>query len=392
MKLPSLWPAALFAGGILLSGTRAGLEHLAPVYFVITPALALLLALILLRFDWIRAAAVLGSLAWVLLGLAAAKLEAIDVPHNLISSLIESGKLDSAVPLRWRGRLRADPQRLPWGTRYEISLDQVGSSAGDTPVTGGLRLTLYRDEGQIVAPPAGRAGDRVEAFVHAVTIRNFGNPGNFDNRAFLGRQGIQLLATLRNPQLLAVLDDSHVTMWDRLARARGDLLASLDSLLGDRPQEAALARAMLLGDRSFVEQDRIDEFQRTGVYHVLVLAGLHVGALVFFFEWVGRRLRLSLLPRTVLTLAALAAYTGIVEDRPPILRAALMAAIFLSARLLYRRTDLLNVTALAALGILVVRPSEITDASFLLSISAVAIIGALAVPGLANSSEPYRKG
>src|SRR5258708_27331919 len=43
---------------------------------------------------------------------------------TLFRSLIEAGKLDSSVALRWRGRLRADPLALPWGTRYEINLDR----------------------------------------------------------------------------------------------------------------------------------------------------------------------------------------------------------------------------------------------------------------------------
>ena len=67
-----------------------------------------------------------------------------------------------------------------------------------------------------------------------------------------------------------------------------------------------------------------------------------------------------------------------------------MAAVFLSAKLIYRRMDLLNVAAISALVILAARPSEITDASFLLSFSAVATIGAIAVPCIARSSEPYR--
>ena len=78
------------------------------------------------------------------------------------------------------------------------------------------------------------------------------------------------------------------------------------------------------------------------------------------------------------------------EDRPPIVRAVLMAAVYLSAKLLYRRMDIVNVAAISALAILAARPSEITDASFLLSFSAVATIGAIAVPLISRSSEPYR--
>jgi competence protein ComEC len=52
--------------------------------------------------------------------------------------------------------------------------------------------------------------------------------------------------------------------------------------------------------------------------------------------------------------------------------------------------DLLNLACVSALVILAVRPSEVTDASFLLSFSAIAAIGAVAVPCMARSSEPYR--
>jgi predicted membrane metal-binding protein len=51
---------------------------------------------------------------------------------------------------------------------------------------------------------------------------------------------------------------------------------------------------------------------------------------------------------------------------------------------------LINVAAICALVILAARPSEITDASFLLTFSAVATIGAIAVPGIARSTELYR--
>src|SRR4029077_14833363 len=111
--------------------------------------------------------------AWLLLGAAASKLERASAPPNLASTLIESGKLDAETPLRWRGRVRSDPLGLPWGTRYEINLDEVESSAGVTAVAGGLRLTYYGAESASAVPPLARAGDRVEALVRARPVYNF---------------------------------------------------------------------------------------------------------------------------------------------------------------------------------------------------------------------------
>ncbi len=390
MKLPSLFPAALFAGGILLSyeSERHALTN--PRFFILATLFFLLLGYIALRRSWILAATFLAAGAWLLLGLAASNLERASVSPNLAGTLIESGKLDASTALRWRGRLRGDPLQLPWGMRYEINLEAVESAAGVTPVSGGLRLTYYTPESASVPPPEARAGDRIEVLARARPVYNYGDAGSFDFRGYLARQNIQLQGALRNGQLLAVVDHPRLTVAERFARARGRLLHSLNDLFASRPDQGALARAMLLGDRSFVERDRAANFQKTGTYHVLVLAGLHVGALAAFFLWAGSRLRLGLFPRVLVTLLALTAYAGIVEDRPPILRAVLMAAVFLSAKLIYRRMDLINVAAVSALAILAARPSEITDASFLLSFSAVAAIGAIAVPCIARSSEPYR--
>ncbi len=391
MKLPSLFPVGLFAGGILLSIDLKKCALLSPRFFIFAALLFLLFGYTLLRRNWILAAALFAAGAWLSLGLAAANLERASVPVNLASTLIESGKLDAETALRWRGRLRSDPLPLPWGMRYEIRLDEVDSSAGITPVAGGLRLTFYGADSASSVPPPARAGDRIEVLARARPVHNFGDPGSFDFRGYLARQNIQLQGSLRNGQLLTIVDHPRLTLFDRSARLRGRFLNSLNELFASRPDEGALARAMLLGDRTFVERDRVVDFQKTGVYHVLVLAGLHVGALAAFFLWAGRHLRLVQLQRILLTLLALAAYVNIVEDRPPILRAVLMAAVFLSAKLIYRQMDLINVAAVSALVILAARPSEITDASFLLSFSAVATIGAIAVPCIARSSEPYRR-
>lgn len=82
---------------------------------------------------------------------------------------------------------------------------------------------------------------------------------------------------------------------------------------------------------------------------------------------------------------------AIIEDRPPIVRAALMAIIYLLARILYRRVALLNVVSMAAVAILLFRPSEIAQASFQLSFLAAGIIAAIAQPLLERTAEPYHR-
>jgi competence protein ComEC len=137
---------------------------------------------------------------------------------------------------------------------------------------------------------------------------------------------------------------------------------------------------MLLGDRNFLDSAVVKAFQKTTAYHVLVVAGLHVGALVIFIFSFFRWLRFPITVMTIVTLAVLAAYVGVVQDRPPILRAALMVAFYLRARPLFKQVELLNALGLAALAILLCKPSSLADSSFDLSFLAAGVIAGLALP------------
>jgi competence protein ComEC len=318
-------------------------------------------------------------------------LERAAIPQNHISRLVASGRLDISEPLRWRGRLRSDPVLLPWGFRSEIELEEVDAAGQIVKLSGGMRLSYFRREGEDVLAPTVRAGDRVEALVRARTPRNFLTPGAFDSRAQLARQGIDLTASLRSLELLTPNGDTVRTLASRFARLRGHLLARLNDLFRDAPDQAAVLRAMLLGDYNFLDRDVSLSFQTTSVYHVLVVSGLHVAALAAFIWWVARRLRLSL-PFTVLAIfLVLGFFVAVVEDRPPIERAALMAAVVLLARLMFRRVQILNTLAVAALLVLLKRPSALVEASFQLSFLAALIIGGIALPLVDATSAPFRK-
>jgi competence protein ComEC len=393
MKLPALWILAAFAAGIGIAGRWPG----SPRLWAVVAASGILIGGIVVAgfLSWrgsVAAAWVFAMVAWAAIGGLAASVERATIPANRIARLIAAGRVDPSIPLRWRGRLREDPLTLPWGQRFEIDLEQVESSGAALSTSGGLRVNFYPGA-RVAEPPAGlRAGGRVEVLVKARPPRDYLNPGAFDVKGFLAREKIDVLGSLRSGELLQLVDRPPPTILQRLARARGALLARLDSLFVGHPERGAVARAMLLGDRSFVDSGVVLAFQKTAAYHVLVVAGLHVGALVIFLWWVGKRLRFSILAISVMTLLALTAYVGTVQDRPPILRAALMAALYLCARPLFRRVELLNTIAVAALILLIWKPSSLGDSSFQLSFVAAAVIAGLALPWMERSSAPYRAG
>ena len=388
MRLPALWPAVALAGGILLEWAAP----LVPMAGAALAAAALLAGLLLLRpaRESHRGAWIAGLAAWAALGMLAGALQQRNVAGDDVAALIRAGRLDAGEPLRWRGRLRHGPSKLPSGIRYDVDLEEVEAGGQGRAVSGGLRATLLEFPArERVEPPAVEPGDRIELLLRARVPRNYMDPGAYDERAALERQGIEVIGTLRDGSLLTVVDRPAPRFADRFARLRNRLLETLDALFSGAPDTAAILRAMLLGERGFLQQPVAEKFQQTAVFHVLVLAGLHVAALAGFILWLGRRLRLAPEFTILLTLAVLGCYVLIVEDRPPILRAALMAGVLLFAGIFYRRLILLNTLGVGAGAILCANPAALFDPSFQLSMAAVGAIGALGVPLLQRTTGYY---
>ena len=392
MRVPAVAIAAAFAGGIVFGqwqpvAQRVSLQPLLGAGFALAFLFIFVGILFLKVYRFPHAAAIsLGT--WAVLGVVAAGIAEQPRSANHVLSLLEAGALDLKTPLRWHGRLRDEPARLPWGFGYEINLSGVESEGRLLPASGGLRLSFAPQTKEEAAPDV-HAGDEVSVLTQARRPQNYRDDGAFDRRAYLEQQNIHVVATLRAPELMERVSVADPTLGIRLARARRRLREQVDTLFASNAQVAGLLRAMLLGDRSFVDRAESTDFQKTGVFHVLVVAGLHVGALGFFLFWVGRKLRLSPLLTALLTLSLLLAYVAVVEQRPPVLRAAVMTAIVVLGGMFFRRLELLNSAAVAALLLLIAKPLAVRDSSFQLTFLAIGCIAGLAAPWLERTVQPY---
>ena len=394
MKLPAVAITAAFAGGVVL-GLCAPMERLAtsPLWLAagfLAAALLIITGMLLLSRSRFGEAAIVSGVSWIVLGVLGAWIAARPLPSSHVISLIESGRIDLHTPLRWRGTLRVEPANLPWGFGLEIELAGVEYENTALPATGGLRLSYSPRPGDSALPEI-HAGDEVTVLTQAKRPQLFRDEGAFDRRAYLATQGIDLVATLRSPELIHRLFAAPPTAATVVARIRRELREEVDRLFGGRSEVATVLRAMLLGDRSFIERDEAVDFQKTGVFHVLVVAGLHVGALAFFLYGFGRKLRLSRLVTMAFTLTLLFAYVAVIEQRPPVLRAVLMAAIVALGGFFYRRLDVLNSAAIAALVLLVAQPLELRDSSFQLTFLAIGCIAGFAAPWLERNVQPYAR-
>jgi competence protein ComEC len=242
----------------------------------------------------------------------------------------------------------------------------AGTFLGDDTVAfdGGLHVLAHLRDAPAI-------GSRVVLRGRLAPFDESRNPGEPSERAIQRERGID--AQLEGADIISIHGNDRGA-W--LARLHAWAYAQLHARLGE--PYAAIVAGELWGERTSLPPDLHAEFQETGTVHVLVTAGLHIGAVAALCVAV---LSLFALPRWATCAIAVAgvwlfvAWSG---AQLPAVRAASMATAALAARACGRATFSWNSLAIAALVVAFARPESVATASFALSFSCVGAIFACA--------------
>lgn len=223
-----------------------------------------------------------------------------------------------------------------------------------------------------------RHGDRITVAGSLRVPEGPANPGEFDQAAYLRSRGIGLMMTVNRASSFHIIRRDDLTWLERLVLpVRRAAREFCDHHTGG--EEGDILRALLLGEREYIDAETRDAFAYTGTVHVLAVSGFNVGmialALFVLVSWIGSRWW-----QFLLFVPMLALYTIVAGGEASILRATVMASAFMLARAAGRISRPLNTLGVAALAILAVAPEQLFDIGFQLSFASVAGIIMLYVP------------
>jgi competence protein ComEC len=181
----------------------------------------------------------------------------------------------------------------------------------------------------------------------------------------------------------------EVASWEPTGGARGGLLGRLDVAreraarglgTGLAPPQAALLRGMVLGQDEAIAQDVRDEFQRSGLAHLLAVSGQNVLLLCMLVLAVCAVLDVPLRTRLIAAGVLVALYVPLAGGGPSIQRAGVMGIAGLVAALAGRPASRWYALGLAAAVTLALNPLAAGDPGWQLSFAAVVGLLALAPP------------
>ncbi len=282
-----------------------------------------------------------------------------------------------------------------------------GMVLGDRSTRSGNRMmTVLVDSVRIDGFPTWRRPFRTEILIRSDSLQGVAgsrlhfsgdlqplprprNPHQFDYASFLSRRdthsqifvsGILLHDPVGNPPF-----------W---IRQQIRMRTSLTRLFSD--ENAGLARAIILGDRSDLDPGLRTGFSRAGLAHLMAVSGMHVGFILmpvwFVLPWFRRTPALRV-AGLALGGSLLLCYAGVTGFSVSVSRASLMAFFMMLARLFHKPGTSMNILGAAALLLLIHDPMMLFDIGFQLSFLAVIII-LTTLPGTRYMLPPahrYRK-
>jgi len=291
---------------------------------------------------------------------------------QLHTARIEAPMLDRRLgPVGLEGTVVAH-ERLPAGARVvlaDLEIERLGPDERPRRV----RIRLRRADAD-----AAPVGARIDVLAMLLPPRGPVEPGAFDfrRRAFFRQIGAVGFA-LGEVRPVRPADPSGLVL--RLESVRQTIAERVRQVLDG--EQAAIAVALLAGERGEIRDETYEAMQDSGLGHLLAISGLHVGAVAATIFFLTRLLLSRIEPlalhRPIKKWAAVAALIGAfaymlaVGAPVPTQRAFLMTGLVLLAVLVDRTPVSMRLVAWAAVVVLALAPHSLLGPSFQMSFAAV---------------------
>jgi len=208
----------------------------------------------------------------------------------------------------------------------------------------------------------------------------------FNEHLYLLSNGIGYIASLYDDEIQIIKNQKK--MDTAFYHARMYVSERIDTAFSDETK--GIAKGLILGDKSGISETDYEAYKRGGAASVLAVSGLHMGIISLFFFWLLRFVAVGRKPAHIITGMVMFFYAGLVGFSISSIRALMMGGIVIVANLLGRRKEPFSFLCLAYVLALIICPSSLFTAGFMLSFGAVFAI-LLLTPKIINALKRWPK-
>ncbi len=191
------------------------------------------------------------------------------------------------------------------------------------------------------------------------------NPGEFDSRQYYACQHIYYFM---KKAVLKKKSAGYSGYGQKLLELKEQVLEILRNAAG---KDSPVFEAMLLGEKTDLEQELKMRYQMAGMIHILAISGLHISILGMGLFSLLKKIGLGNGTAGLLSLMVMLQYGIFTGGSVSSMRAVCMFVLSVGAKILGRTYDILTALAVSAILLLLDSPAYLYSSSFLLSFGAV---------------------
>lgn len=204
------------------------------------------------------------------------------------------------------------------------------------------------------------------------------NPHQFDYKKYLELNQVYHQLHLNSNNIL-LISNSTSTIYGYADQLRRQINLKLVEA-GFKKDALSIMNALLLGQRQTIDKTIYNNYVNSGTIHILAISGLHVGILLFIFQFLLRPLlylKFGNFIRPLLLVTILCGFAVIAGLSPSVTRAVAMFSVVSIAMHLKRPTNSYNTLVISAFLILLFKPSYLFEVGF--QMSYLAVLGIVSV-------------
>jgi len=217
-------------------------------------------------------------------------------------------------------------------------------------------------------------GDLIVVNKEVQSIKNFGNPGEFNNKRYNAFQQTYHQLYLTGNDFIDCKKNTGNELFKNIYALKEKTLNTLRSNLNNQHRSLGIAEALLIGYKNDLDKEMVQAYSNTGVVHIIAISGLHLGLIYMVLFWLMERMPIvkrNRLIKAIILLGCLWIFSLMTGASASVLRSAVMFTCIIFGNMLNRKSSVYNSLAASAFLLLCYNPYFLWDVGFQLSYFAI---------------------
>ena len=194
------------------------------------------------------------------------------------------------------------------------------------------------------------------------------NYGGFDYNLYLKTKKIYGSFKAESIEIIGKNNSLKYKILEWIIRIRTLIKEKLEKNLSK--ESSSILIGLLIGDKTNIEKDVIEEYRKASLSHILAISGTHISYIILILDYICKRIKKKRLGQ-ILTIIVLLFFIALTGATPSVIRASIMCIMSILSSIFKRQYDFWTSLSVSLIIQILYNPYIIFDLGLILSYSGV---------------------